>query len=475
MRFDARLAPLFVASIASASCGSSPPPSGSGGAAATSTISASTSTTSATCDPPRDTSHDGPFAPADQTPLFEKGLVLPPSSLPCVPVSTGAPQNDCNHHGSTIAELPDGRVAIVWYHGEAEKSLDSRLVWSSLTPGAQAFTEPVVLFDEPNLSDGNPALFVTDTGEILVFFPTIYGGGWSEARVRVVRSKDGGKTFSPAVTLRDAYCGNARHRPLALPSGDLVLPLYHECFALPLFLFSSDGFETWQSGDPLPFLEHASQIQPALIAGDGGKVLSITRDGSSKKRIHRMESDDLGHTWTPSAPLLLPNAGTSVDWTRLANGHVVVVFNNSPDDRFPLTVALSADEGKTFFALRDLNAECDQASCSWAYPSIMQSKKDGSLWVSYTYDRKTIGWAHFNEAWLAEGGQKPVLRCLLGEVCRDGACLASCESPADCDAEKGESCIEGACAAPCAGAAECCGGRCVAGRCLAAAEVVCDG
>jgi len=30
----------------------------------------------------------------------------------------------------------------------------------------------------------------------------------------------------------------------------------------------------------------------------------------------------------------------------------------------------------------------------------MQSRLDGTLWVTYTMNRDTIGWVHFNEAWL---------------------------------------------------------------------------
>jgi hypothetical protein len=80
-------------------------------------------------------------------------------------------------------------------------------------------------------------------------------------------------------------------------------------------------------------------------------------------------------------PTLLPNSGTSIDWVRLGNGHSVVVFHNDPANRFPLSAALSYDEGKTFTAIRDLDASCDRASCSYAYPSVVQSEKDGTIWV----------------------------------------------------------------------------------------------
>jgi hypothetical protein len=75
------------------------------------------------------------FLPEHQVPLYEKGLVLPYDSLPRVPVG-GVPQAACNHHGASVETLADGTVAVAGFHGGAEKSLDSRIVWSKFAPGA---------------------------------------------------------------------------------------------------------------------------------------------------------------------------------------------------------------------------------------------------------------------------------------------------------------------------------------------------
>ena len=136
-------------------------------------------------------------------------------------------------------------------------------------------------------------------------------------------------------------------------------------------------------------------------------VAAITRDGGKDRhRIHMMTSQDDGRTWSVSEPTELPNNGTSVDWVRLLDGHVVTVFNNSPERRFPLAAALSRDQGETHVAVRHLDDECDGDSCSYHYPSVMQSTRDGTIWVTYTHKRQTIAWAHFNEAWLMQGGDE---------------------------------------------------------------------
>ena len=345
------------------------------------------------------------FPPESQAPFFEKGLVVPPNSIPCKQDGTGAETYTCNHHGSTIAELPDGSVAIVWYQGFGEKSLDSRIIWSRLAPGAAEWPAPVTLYDDPARAEGNPAIWVGNDGVLFCFFVTVFGSTWDEAYIRMVTSSDGGETWSDPVNLRAQYTWMARHRPLRLSDGRLILPLYNETSALPVFIYSSDEFATWQE-QQLPDLgaylaDHAGQIQPALIQRADGTVVAITRDGTSVHRIHTMTSTNNGRNWTKSVPTPLPNSGTSVDWAKLLDGHVAVAYNNSPVDRFPLSVAVSDDEGETFAHNRDINSECAApGTCSYHYPSIMQSRRDGTIWISYTHNRETIGWIHTNEAWL---------------------------------------------------------------------------
>ena len=152
------------------------------------------------------------------------------------------------------------------------------------------------------------------------------------------------------------------------------------------------------------------QIQPAAIVLPDGTVAAITRDGLPTHRVKRMTSSDNGVSWTPSRCLDLPNSGTAVDQVMLRNGHVVVTFNNAPDRRFPLSAALSLDGGETFTAIANLDDACEPGGCSYSYPTITQSLRDGTIWVTYSVNRETIGWVHFNEAWLELGEEEPNLQ-----------------------------------------------------------------
>jgi len=339
-----------------------------------------------------------------QDPLYEKGMILPPDSLECYPEGA-PPTNDCNHHGSAVAVLPDGTVAAVWYHGYREKSPDARIVWSLYDADADEWSWPEVLYDDPGRSEGNPTLWIDEDGVYYVFFVSIYGDGWNQSKVRLITSTDDGATWSDPVMLRNRYCWMTRHRPQRLDNGELLLPLYNECLAIPVFMRSPDNFATWTEEGHMSltyFLEHMGQIQPALGLLDDGTLTAMTRDGFPTRRVKRMVSEDNGVTWTPSRITELPNSGTSIDQVVLANGHVVVVYNDSPETRFPLTVALSLDGGATFVARRNIDDECAEPPCSYSYPSIIQHP-DRTIWVTYSHERDTISYVRFNEEWLAEG------------------------------------------------------------------------
>lgn len=71
---------------------------------------------------------------------------------------------------------------------------------------------------------------------------------------------------------------------------------------------------------------------------------------------------------------------------KLNNGHLALVYNDHPYERFPLTVAISTDGGKTFPRRRNIGG----GDNSFAYPYIIQTR-DENLRVLYTTNgRSTI-------------------------------------------------------------------------------------
>ena len=77
--------------------------------------------------------------------------------------------------------------------------------------------------------------------------------------------------------------------------------------------------------------------------------------------------------------------------------------------RRPLSVALSVNGGKTWDWVRDVERgrlrmkwNGDETADEYSYPSIIQAR-DGMLYLSYTYNRKTIKVMSFREGWIKGG------------------------------------------------------------------------
>ena len=347
--------------------------------------------------------------PIPSEPFFESGLIVQEDAIPCMEWETGTVLEHCNHHGSSVDVTADGTVIATWYHGKGEKSKDSRLLWAVKPAGAD-WQPWEVLYDDPGLAEGNPVIWVAEADEWLVFFVTIEGESWSDGVIRLIRSDDRGEHWTEPVTLRAAWNGMTRNKPIRLPGGELLLPLYDESWYAPSSMRSKDDFvsdwqEFWLEGTAL--IEHIHMIQPTVIPRDDGSVFALLRNTNEAvpQQAWEMESLDGGQTWGEARASVVPNHGASLEMTLMNDGVVALTFNNSTSGRFPLSVALSDDEGRTWSAVADLFAECPGAGCSYAYPSIAQDPTDGSLWVTYTHNRRTIGWVHTNAPWIrAQGG-----------------------------------------------------------------------
>jgi hypothetical protein len=131
---------------------------------------------------------------------------------------------------------------------------------------------------------------------------------------------------------------------------------------------------------------------------------------------------DGGKTWDPPKPSPLVAHNTPVALWRLDNSpEIVAVWNNSPRSRWPLTVALSKDEGRTWTQPREL---ANTPGFQTSYPSMTQSK-EGNLvvvWQQQLPEKKgrDIRYARFNRTWLLEPNTDVNLTLLIGQPISGG-------------------------------------------------------
>jgi len=162
---------------------------------------------------------------------------------------------------------------------------------------------------------------------------------------------------------------------------------------------SDDGGKTWYAGEPLIGF---GNIQPSVLERKDGSLVAYMRENGIRNRIRVAESSDGGVTWGPVGETEFPNPGSGLDAVRLANGHWVLVYNDTTRGRNSLAVSLSEDEGKSWPYTRHLEKH-DQGS--YHYPAVIQGA-DGTVHAVYSYfveGGKTMKHAAFNEDWIKAG------------------------------------------------------------------------
>jgi len=313
---------------------------------------------------------------------FQKGVIYEPT--PALPSA----------HASTIVELPDRDLLCVWYSGKAEGARDVAEWASRFERKTGQWSKPCLLVDTPGKPEGNPVLFVAPDKKVYLFYATMEGLGWSSCSLKFVVSEDGGRTFGPPQIFRRQWGWLPRNHLLTLSSGEIVFPLYNESPSRSEFMLSADGCRTWVKAGQIK--TRPGNLQPAVVELEDHSLLSMMRM-SGKGQIWQSQSQDKGMSWSPAVRTALPNPDAGIDLVRLKSGELVLAFNNSGTRRSPLSLALSKDNGRTWPVIKDV--ETDDAEFS--YPSLT-TDSEGRLWLTYTWKRKTIGYAVFDLDWLKQ-------------------------------------------------------------------------
>jgi predicted neuraminidase len=109
-------------------------------------------------------------------------------------------------------------------------------------------------------------------------------------------------------------------------------------------------------------------------------------------------SDDGGHSWQAPADSGFPNPGSATALLGFADGHLLLIYNDSNVARRPLSASISGDEGVTWYPPRVL-VDGDGA---YAYPAAVQTP-DGLIHVVYSHNRERVVQVTLNEAWIVGG------------------------------------------------------------------------
>jgi predicted neuraminidase len=315
-------------------------------------------------------------------------------------------------HPASMAEFANGDLYIVYYGGTGEYAVDTGVFGLRLPKGSTHWTTPQRIAHDPFRSVGNGVIWQAPDGLVWLFYVVRYGDTWSTSRIQAKVSRDYAHTWSDSFVVASEEGMMVRGRPIVLDNGDYLLPVYHETGFNPE-LVGADSTSRFlrftphskhKEWEPSGSISSAKgNIQPAVVQLTHDRLIAYCRRGGGYDPITdgyivRSESNDGGHTWQEGKDTEFPNPNAAVDLLKLKNGHLVLIYNNNMNDRFPLTVALSEDHDKSWPHRKDLAT----GNHDYAYPFAIQSH-DGKIHVVYTSDgRKIIHHAVFDEAWIKQ-------------------------------------------------------------------------
>lgn len=326
-------------------------------------------------------------------------------------------------HAANLLALPNGDLLLTWYAGSGERDAGVGIAVSRLNHGSDKWTQPIILAKREGYANQNPVLWRAPDGIIHLYYDQ-QGHGTSEetALVQELSSSDNGQTWTESTQMFD-HPGFYLRDPLVVFNDIWIFPMYQERSGgiasgtsskdYSLVRISKDQGKTWTSCD-VPMSD--GLVQMSVVKLSNKHMIAFFRSRYADW-IYKSESSDGCH-WSAPLRTSLPNNNSSIQALRLHDGHIVIVFNNAQARRMRgrptegsrkvLSIALSADNGKTWPWIRDVQAGNyppeydDHESQEYSYPSIAQTP-DGMLQMAFTFRKETIKYMMFNEQWIRNG------------------------------------------------------------------------
>lgn len=348
------------------------------------------------------------------------------------------PQN----HAPQLCWLNPELLACVWMAGGQEGTAGMGILLALLAAGTGSWTQPQLISQDGERSEQNPLLYVA--GDQLHLVHTAQrsrsldepfwesGSSFSMQWTAQLRHQSlplatispaapaswGAAAWSRATNLLEepAFC---RHPPLQRPDGRWLLPIYRSLESGGAFghdhsqvlVLEADGAAV--ASTPEGPLLHAVPASTGRVHGsivpsaDGSQLLQFFRSRLAD-RIYRASASPEGEHWREPSAIPLPNNNSSIQALRLASGRLAMLYNrfcfepdpaqpqpwgeaNWPRTRWPLSLALSGDDGDSWPWIRDLDTGfgfCGTANwqCNGqlAYPCLVEGQA-GELHIAYSW------------------------------------------------------------------------------------------
>jgi predicted neuraminidase len=346
-----------------------------------------------------------PTAPAPAQAAWPQATVPDPGLL--ILKSAGRipmPENTPAAHASSLLALPVDHPAALqayWFAGSRESGADVQIVMSQFERAGQQWSPATAVVNRHSAGVGlghglrrigNPVAWRDAQGRTHLFVVATGLGGWAAGRILHLRQDDAQQPFVPLRTLPLSWLWNTSHlvraMPLPLADGGMVLPVYFEIgekYPLALRFDAAGEFRGM-----VRMSQRRDLLQPTLLARSETEWLALLRDNRRDRKLRAVQTIDGGRSWLDLPDPGPANPDASVAGLALRSDLMFLAHNPRTESRAQLALSQSRD-GLEWTVLETLAQA--PAGSEMSYPSMVWA--DGSLWISYTEQRKAIAWQRF--------------------------------------------------------------------------------
>ncbi len=317
-------------------------------------------------------------------------------------------------HGANVIEKLDGGLLATWFGGSREGGKDVVLWGADYSVNTQTWTSPRRIVGPAETQAalgryiktvGNSVLVRGVHDELWLYYVSVSVGGWAGSSLNVMRSTDDGKSWSrprrlitsPFVNISTLNKSAAIH----YSDGSIGLPVYHEFIGkfAELLRLDKAGY-VW---DKTRITHGRHSIQPSVLPLDTQQSIALMRyTGPSPGHVLISRSMDAGQHWSADEKLKLPNPDSAVAGIRRPDGSLLLVFNDTEFGRNSLALAISRNEGASWNTVKHFEQGSDGKG-EFSYPYLIRAR-NGEMHLLYTWNRKRIRHASFNDQWV-DGGK----------------------------------------------------------------------
>ena len=288
----------------------------------------------------------------------------------------------------------DNKFWVMWSDGPGVEDRVGQVVKYATSPDGIHWTEPDYLAPYPPGSEPDSPHYNTRSEEGLRW---ISRGFWIyDGELLALASLDeAAGFFGPSLELRafrwnketeswDDYIqvqDNAINNfpPKKLPTGEWMMSRRQYDYAERGVEFLVGGMDAINHWESFPVLGSASELAAEepywWILPDGESLMALFRDNRRSGYLYRSFSTDNGRTWSRPVQTNFPDARSKFNGLRLSDGRYILVSNPNPEQRDPLSLAIS-DDGMVFHTMGYLTG-----GRHIDYPHVIEH--DGYLYVVF--------------------------------------------------------------------------------------------